>query len=63
MKKIKERKKETLENIEKFSKELQLLNQRINLVSKEIAHFQGEFRLLERMEKEEVEDKKNKSEK
>ena len=60
MKTIKERKKETTENIEKFSKELQLLQQRTNQVTTEVVQLQGELRLLEKMEKEEVEKKKEK---
>lgn len=60
MKTIKERKKETAENIEKFSKELQLLQQRTNQVTTEVVQLQGELRLLERMEKEEAEKKKEK---
>ena len=60
MKTIKERKKETTENIEKFSKELQLLQQRTNQVTNEVVQLQGELRLLEKMEKEEAEKKKEK---
>jgi len=41
---IEELKKEAEENIEKFSKELQLLNQRQNLVAQEIIRLQGEIR-------------------
>ena len=41
---IEELKKEAEENIEKFSKELQLLNQRQNLVAQEIIRLQGEVR-------------------
>lgn len=44
MPKIEELKKEAEENIEKFSKELQLLNQRQSLVMQEIIRLQGEVR-------------------
>lgn len=60
MKTLKDRRKETIENIEKFSKELQLLNQRVNFVTTELARLQGEGRLIETMEKEEKEEKKGK---
>ena len=59
MKTLKERKKETTESIEKFSKELQLLQQRTNQVTNEVVQLQGEHRLIEKMEKEEAEKKKS----
>jgi len=60
MKTLKERKKETIENIENFSKELQLLNQRVGVVTTEIARLQGEGRLIDKMVAEEKEAKKEK---
>jgi len=63
MEKIEELKKEAEENIQKFAQELQLLNQRQNLVSQEIIKLQGEIRGFEKLliaEKSEEQEKEKK---
>jgi len=66
MPKIEELKKEAEENLDKFSKELQLLNQRESLVTQEIIRLQGEIRGFTKLlqpEKESMNIAKNEKEK
>jgi hypothetical protein len=59
-KKVETLRKEAQDNIEKFTKEYQLLQQRMNLVAQEIIRLQGEVRGYDKQLKEEEKDEKKK---